>query len=316
MAKRPVPPRRRAPEQAPAAEPVRPEPAHAEPAHAEPVRREPVRREPARPAARAAAPAPEREPEREPASRTGVVPAADRFRRAVAGRPWQRRRRQVLAGAVVVLVLLAAVLAAAVFLPQLQVRKAQVEGLGYVREDAVRAAVAEQMGTSVLLLPTSAAEAQVEKVPGVLSAKVERRWPDTMRITVREREPIARLAKPGGATAILDETGAELPAEAGAGARLAPLAVGPGSSDPKGAIETMTAVLGAMPQDLRAGTTSMSATSRSDVTLKLKLEDGAEKTVVWGDAEDPEIKGKAVRALLGEPGSVIDVSSPVAPVTR
>ena len=39
-------------------------------------------------------------------------------------------------------------------------------------------------------------------------------------------------------------------------------------------------------------------------------------SVVWGDTRDAELKGDVVQALIPQPGSVIDVSSPVAPVTR
>jgi cell division protein FtsQ len=60
----------------------------------------------------------------------------------------------------------------------------------------------------------------------------------------------------------------------------------------------------------------VTASSTSDVTLVLALEDGGTKTVVWGDAHDAELKADVVQALLGQPGTIIDVSSPVAPVTR
>ncbi len=79
----------------------------------------------------------------------------------------------------------------------------------------------------------------------------------------------------------------------------------------------MAAVLAAMPDALRGGISEMTASSRSDVTFTLELEDADPKTVVWGDAEDSELKGEVVAALLDQPGTVIDVSSPVAPpVTR
>lgn len=248
--------------------------------------------------------------------RPGVVQAADRFRAAVVGKPWRRRRRRILATAAVVVLVAAAALVAAIFVPQLQVQKVTVSGLTYVRESDVRAAVSDRMDTSMLLLPTSAVRDQVEAVPGVLSAKVEKSWPDGIRIAVREREPIATLTEPGGATSVLDATGEKLPAGAAEGKHLVPLTVGAGSSDPEGAVESMSAVLGSLPKELRDGATALTATSRSNVTLTLKLSDGAQKTVVWGDAEDAELKAKVVRALLDRPGTVIDVSSPVAPVTR
>jgi cell division protein FtsQ len=78
----------------------------------------------------------------------------------------------------------------------------------------------------------------------------------------------------------------------------------------------MSDVLATLPDPLRGATTEITASSTSDVTLVLELEDGGTKTVVWGDARDAELKADVVETLLGQPGSTIDVSSPVAPVTR
>jgi cell division protein FtsQ len=78
----------------------------------------------------------------------------------------------------------------------------------------------------------------------------------------------------------------------------------------------MTDVMAGMPEPLRGAVQEVTASSQSDVTVVLALEDGATKTVVWGDAHDAELKAEVVQALLGQPGTVIDVSSPVAPVTR
>src|SRR5699024_3671644 len=82
------------------------------------------------------------------------------------------------------------------------------------------------------------------------------------------------------------------------------------------AAAAMSEVLVEIPDPLRGAVQEVSASSASDVTLELALEGGGTKTVVWGDARDAELKAEVVQALLGQPGSVIDVSSPVAPVTR
>ena len=108
----------------------------------------------------------------------------------------------------------------------------------------------------------------------------------------------------------------ELPAAAGEGQSLTPLAVESGAEDPEGAATAMSEVLATVPSPLRGAITQVTASSASDVTLELALEDGGTKTVVWGDAHDAELKAEVVQALLGRPGDVIDVSSPVAPVTR
>lgn len=246
----------------------------------------------------------------------GVIQAADRFRDLVRARPWRRRRRAILVTAAIVVALLVVALVAAVTLPALSVRQVQVEGLGYVQESAVDEAVEPFRGDSVLLLGTGAVESAVEEVPGVATAEVHRSWPDGMSITVTERTAIASVTQQDGATVLLDAEGTELPEGAGEGASPVPLTVAADAADPDGAQAAMIDVLAEMPSSLRKGMTGMTASSPSDVSFTLELEDGGTKTIVWGDAADADLKAEVVRALLAEPGSEIDVSSPVAPVTR
>ena len=214
------------------------------------------------------------------------------------------------------LLVLVAALATAVMLPALQVRDITVEGTGYVAEEDVREAVASHTGDSVLLLPTDEIADRAAEVPGVASAEVDRAWPDGMTVTVTEAAPVAQLTRADGSTAVVDAAGEELPAAAAEGATLVPMTVQGGAADPEGAAATMSEVLASLPDPLRGAVREVSASSTSDVTLVLTLEDGGTKTVVWGDAHDAELKAEVVQALLGRPGTTIDVSSPVAPVTR
>lgn len=254
--------------------------------------------------------------EGEEGERGRVVQATGRFRSLVTGRPWRRRRRAILATVAAVAALLVVALSAAIWLPALQLQQVSISGHDYVDEQQVLSTVENRVGDSVLLLPTAALAEELTEVPGVRSAEVERRWPDGAHITVTEREPLAAVTRPDGSSAILDEEGVELPAEAGEGAALVPLVIDPGSDDPEGATEAMVEVLAGLPDPLHEALEEITASSRSDVALDLSLEDGGSKTVIWGDAQDAELKGEVVQVLIEEPGTVIDVSSPVAPVTR
>lgn len=245
-----------------------------------------------------------------------MVQASERFRDLVAGRPWRRRRRAILAGALITVLVLVAAGVTAIFLPALQVQEIAVEGTGYVLEEDVQAAASAHADGSVLLLATGAIAEDVAAIPGVDSVEVERIWPDGVRVSITEAAPVGLLTKADGTTAVIDAGGQELPPAAGEGAALVPLLVAGGSADPEGAAATMTDVMAGMPEPLRGAVQEVTASSQSDVTVVLALEDGATKTVVWGDAHDAELKAEVVQALLGQPGTVIDVSSPVAPVTR
>ncbi|MEE1649241.1 FtsQ-type POTRA domain-containing protein [Brachybacterium sp. J144] len=260
-------------------------------------------------------PAPAEDPA--PAAGEGrVVQAADRFRALVVGRPWRRRRRAILASLAGVLALLLVAAGTAIYLPALQVDRVEISGLGYLAEDQVRAVVEEHDGDSVLLLRTGRIQQELLALPGVASAEVERSWPDGVSVTVTETAPVAVLTRADGSTAVLDAAGEELPAAAAEGATLVPLSVGAGASDPEGAAVAMSEVVGAIPEPLRSSVRSVTATTPSDVTLEIALEDGTVKTVIWGGAADSALKAEVVQALISQPGTVIDVSSPVAPVTR
>ena len=266
----------------------------------------------ARPSAEVSAPAPATGPSGE----GRVVQAAERFRELVVGRPWRRRRRAIIAGVLVTALVLVAAGVTAIFLPALQIQQIQVEGTGYLEQEEVQAAVQPHTGGSILLLPTGRITQSVAEVPGVDTVEVERSWPDGVRVSVTEIAPIAQLTTTDGSTTVIGAEGQQLPAAAGEGASLVPLTVGGGAGDPEGAAQAMAEVLAGMPEPLRGAVQEMTASSASDVTVVLALEDGGTKEVVWCDAQDAELKAEVVQALLGQPGTVIDVSSPVAPVTR
>lgn len=245
-----------------------------------------------------------------------MVQASERFRELVAGRPWRRRRRAIIAGVLIAVLVLVGGGVTAIFLPALQVQSITVEGTGYVAEQEIRDAASARADGSVLLLATGAIAEDVTAIPGVDAVEVERIWPDGVRISITEAAPVGLLTKADGTTAVVDAGGQELPAAAGEGASLIPLAVAGGSADPEGAAQAMIDVMAGMPEPLRGAVQQVTASSQSGVTVVLGLEDGGTKTVVWGDARDSELKAEVVQALLGQPGTVIDVSSPVAPVTR
>jgi cell division protein FtsQ len=80
----------------------------------------------------------------------------------------------------------------------------------------------------------------------------------------------------------------------------------------------ITAVLATLPADVLAKMASASATSPDAV--ELKLTDG--KTVVWGNADEKELKARVLEALLKAPVNpkvpvnVYDVSTPRHPFTK
>ncbi|MCL6422044.1 FtsQ-type POTRA domain-containing protein [Brachybacterium sp. JHP9] len=311
MARRPAPPKPAASAPVPPARPAaRPR---------TPAAGAPVRRASTAASARAASAPAEREGRTEEEGGR-VVHAADRFRALLRPRPWRRHRRRIIAWGAGTVLLLVALLITAVSLPQLQVQRVDVVGTTYVSADEVREAAAGETGSSVLLLPAGRIAREVEGVPGVASAEVTRQWPDGARIAVTERTPLAQLTDASGAVSILDATGTVLPSSAtqapdGSPRHLTALTIADGAADPAAATSSMLEVLAALPEDFRSSVGQIAASSRTDVTLTVQTDQGT-RTVVWGDASDSELKANVARALLGQPGTTIDVTSPIAPVTR
>ncbi len=251
----------------------------------------------------------------ETAGRGRVVQAADRFGGMLRARPWRRRRRAIILGTAGAVLALIVLLVVAITIPPLRVHEVAVTGADYVDSSAVTDAAAPQEDHSMLLVRSGAVEEAVEEVPGVKSARVSKKWPSTLSVEVTERTPLATLEEADGSTHILDADGVELPEAAGKDEELVPLTIGGKGGDTDAISGSMLSVLAALPDSMRTTVTAITASSTNDVTLTVKTDSGT-KTIVWGNAQDSELKAKVATTLLSQPGSEIDVTSPVAPVTR
>lgn len=90
-----------------------------------------------------------------------------------------------------------------------QVRRVELVGAHYLTPATVARAMAVPKGASVFD-KTDALRKRVLALPGVLEASISRRPPGTLRVTVREAEPVA-LAERTGKLVLLDQDGRVLP---------------------------------------------------------------------------------------------------------
>lgn len=90
-----------------------------------------------------------------------------------------------------------------------QVRRVELVGARYLTPAVVAKAMSVPKGTSVFD-GTAALRKKVLQLPGVLDASISRRPPGTLRVTVREAEPVA-LAERSGKMVLLDQGGRVLP---------------------------------------------------------------------------------------------------------
>ena len=195
------------------------------------------------------------------------------------------------------------------FTPIMAARNIVVVGLGAVTQDEVIAAAAVSPGTPLLQVDTDAVAERVAAIRRVASARVQRQYPSTLRVTVVERVPVVVKDYPDGPH-LFDKDGVDF--------ATAPPPAGvpyldtdhPGPSDPptKAALQVMTALR----PEVAGLVGRIAAPSVASITLTLI--DG--RTVVWGTTDRTEEKAVKLGALLTQPGQTYDVSSPDLPTVK
>jgi cell division protein FtsQ len=151
----------------------------------------PARSRPARPA--------------RPAPRAPVDPRV-RERWIAARREEGRRRLRVLIVIASVVTVLAAAYGVTVS-PLLAVDTIEITGTEHTTPAQVEEAGGIGTGDAMVWIDPDALATRIEAAPWIRTAKVEREWPRTLRITVTERAPVAWAQASGGPVLVLDGTG-------------------------------------------------------------------------------------------------------------
>ena len=92
------------------------------------------------------------------------------------------------------------------------VAEVTVEGRERASREAILGALGVGRGTPILAIDPAAAKRQLETVPWIRSASVERRLPDALHIRLVERQPLA-LWQRQGRLVLIDRDGAVVPSE-------------------------------------------------------------------------------------------------------
>jgi cell division protein FtsQ len=195
------------------------------------------------------------------------------------------------------------------FTPIMSARNVVITGLGAVTQEEVIAAAAVKQGTPLLQIDTDEVAERVATIRRVASARVQREYPSSLRITVVERLPIVVKDYPDGPH-LFDRDGVDF-ATAPPPPNLPYLETdnpGPSDSPTKAALAVMTALR----PEVAGQVARVSAPSVAAISLTLV--DGRE--VVWGTTDRTEDKAQKLAALLTQPGRTYDVSSPDLPTVR
>jgi cell division protein FtsQ len=252
-----------------------------------------------------------------PSGSTVSRTSAQRF----AARVRSRRRRRVLIGLAV-----AALLAGAAWVllvsPWATVRRVEVAGLHRVDAVAVQVAARPELGRPLLLADTDRVAAQVGRQPLVAEVEVSRHWPSTLRVMVRERNPVAAVPGPNGVRLVdVDGVVVDLAVLPPPNLPLVEVDVGttpaadpsenPARSPMPGAaaLRACLAVLEGIPAGLRAQVDQIGADGPESVWLVLD----DRSRVQWGGAEQTRLKAEVLKALRRQHAARYDVSAPDAP---
>lgn len=224
-----------------------------------------------------------------------------------------RRRRIAWLSSAIAAVVLVGLVTVAVYSPLLALRNVTVVGTSRVDAAAVRKAVDDQVGKPLALVDFARVKTELSHFPLIRSFVTETVPPDTLVIRVTERAPVGSIATASGFS-VVDPAGVEIEKSADRPPSLPLIDVG--ATNPQGpAFQAAVAVLLALPQSVLGTVDSVTAQTKDDVTLTLT---GGRQTVVWGSAENSQLKARVLVALMKtqNPSSAVkyDVSAPSNPV--
>ncbi len=197
--------------------------------------------------------------------------------------------------------------------PLLRVQDIEIVGATAVSRDEVLS-LTRLDGNSMMRLDLAAAERRVESIPIVQSARLERHWPQTVRVVINERVPWA-FWQIGADRYVIDNEGVVLPGSA-------PLQNGPTILDTSGpprlepgdrvdhdAVVLAQAVLQRVPQTLAMNVNTLEYSPQQGLALTTE----AGYRVVVGDSQNIDYKlavWKAIEGRLGREtmaGHVLDL---------
>jgi cell division protein FtsQ len=254
----------------------------------------------------------------------GAAPAADRGGDrpggatvvAFPGSPRARRRRRRLGTALGVLAALAVLLGVLFLSPLLAVRDVSVRGAELTDPARVEAALEPYRGVPLTRISKQEVRETVGQIPQVRSIEVLLEPPHRLVVELHERVPVAAV-EDGGEFVVVDSEGVELTVAADAEEAAVPVVTGGREVLATERFDVIADVLAALPESVLAQLRTASAESLSSV--ELAFTDG--RTVVWGTAEESELKAQVLRELVEARGAgtgieTYDVSSPTRPVVR
>ncbi|MBT2498455.1 FtsQ-type POTRA domain-containing protein [Agromyces sp. ISL-38] len=238
-----------------------------------------------------------------------------RYERLEVRRFTKRSRRRRLVWTVVLgsIAALVAVVIGGAYSPLMALRDVRVEGAQRIPAADVQAAFAGMLGTPLPLIASADVHDALSAFPLIETYSTETIPPGTLVVRIVERTPVG-VIDTGDGLELVDAAGVVIERP---DARLEgqPLIEAEGGIAGEG-FRAAAAVVRSLPAEVRAQLVGVQAATADDVRLQL----AAGATVVWGSAEDSELKAAGLARLMqaAPPDSVsqYDVSAPSSLVTE
>lgn len=215
----------------------------------------------------------------------------------------RRRRRWILPA---VLTVVTALVLVAYFTPVLSVRSVEVHGSTTLSQEQLAERAQVPMGRPMLQVDSDAIVQRLREESSLASAEVSLSWPSTVSIEVTERTPLLYSMDQGMAR-LIDSEGVAFTKVRQPPPDLPELRLRGKERD--AAVAASLRVLEALPQDLRAEVTAVTANGPSNVSLDL----AGNRRVEWGSTADSARKARILPPLLTREGTVYDITTPALP---
>ncbi len=186
----------------------------------------------------------------------------------------------------------------------LVMKQVVVQGVRGVSPNRIVEVAGLSSGTPLARIDSGVIESRVRDIPAIAEVHVSVRWPRTLVIDIVERTKVAYVKTPTG-FAMIDVNAGEFDSQKRKPTGLPLLTV----TDPAARTAALR-VLASLPPDVSSRV--ISATADSPQTVVLRLTGGV--TVIWGGADQPDLKAQVLRALLAKTKHQwFDLRAPDAP---
>jgi len=180
-----------------------------------------------------------------------------------------------------------------------------ITGNSRLTVEQISAAAAVPIGNSLMSINPGAITEQLQALPEIKVATVERGWPHAILITVTERTPIAVAATATGFN-LIDSEGMNAGVVAAPPAGLLVISAQPDSPAMTNAIQALAAI------PAEWAITGLSAPTQDSVVATL----GRGAVITLGSGERAADKVEVAQALMEKGYTVINVSAPDAPTVK